>query len=107
MAAEELRSRPRKDKGQPTLGPDAAADDRDNQKRESLKDLVRAQVLGALGAPADLLRVQVRPLWDHCYRVNVIVGADVTCARIPHSYFVMADGDGKVIDSTPKVRKLY
>src|SRR3954462_9349100 len=58
MAAEELRSRPRKDKGQPTPGPDAAADDRDNQKRESLKDLVRAQVLGALGAPADLLRVQ-------------------------------------------------
>jgi hypothetical protein len=39
--------------------------------------------------------------------VNGIIGADVTCARIPHSYFVVADGDGKIIDSTPKVRRLY
>jgi hypothetical protein len=51
--------------------------------------------------------VQVRPLWDAYYRVNVLVGPDAASATIPHSYFVVADGDGNVLESSPKVRRQY
>ena len=68
---------------------------------------VGEQVLYALGEPAGLLRVQVRPLWDAYYRVNVLVGADAACATIPHSYFVVADADGNVLGATPKIRRQY
>ena len=107
MTAEDLLSRLRKDKGQPTPEPVAAPDECAKKKRESLKDLVRAQVLRLLGQPADRLQVQVRPLWNDNYRVNVFVGPDAACAKIPHSYFVRADGDGLVLSSNPKVLKLY
>ncbi len=81
--------------------------DVEDHRREVLKDLIRRQVLHDLGEPAGLLRVQVRPLWGAYYRVNVLVGAEAACARIPHSYFVAADGDGNILESSPKVRREY
>jgi hypothetical protein len=68
---------------------------------------VGEQVLHALGKPRNLLKVQVRPLWDGNYRVNVLVGADAACATIPHSYFVVTDGDGKILAATPKLHRHY
>ena len=64
-------------------------------------------MLHALGEPGDLLRVQVRPLWEGNYRVNVFVGVNAASARVANSYFVVADGDGNVLESTPEVRRLY
>jgi hypothetical protein len=72
-----------------------------------LKALIGKQVLHALGEPGNLLKVQVCPLWDGYYRVNVLVGVDATCAKIPHSYFVLADGDGNVLTAIPKIHKRY
>ena len=72
-----------------------------------LNALVGEQVLHALGEPRNLLKVQVRPLWDGNYRVNVFVGADAAYAKIPHSYFVVADGDGNVLDASPKIHRQY
>ena len=57
--------------------------------------------------PGDLLRVQVRPLWEDNYRVNVLVGVNAASARVANSYFVVTDGDGNVLESTPQVRRLY
>jgi hypothetical protein len=82
-------------------------DDAESHKREMLNSLIGEQVLHALGEPPNLLKMQVRPLWDRNYRVNILVGVDATCAKIPHSYFVVADGDGKILDATPKIRKHY
>jgi gamma-glutamyltranspeptidase len=79
----------------------------ESHKQETLNALIGEQVLHALGKPRNLLRVQVRPLWDGFYRVNVFVGADTACAKIPHSYFVVADGDGNVVSATPTIRKQY
>jgi hypothetical protein len=81
--------------------------DVEGHRREVLKDIIRQQVLHDLGEPADLLKVQVRPLWGAYYRVNVFVGTEAARATIPHSYFVVADGDGNVLDSTPKVHRQY
>jgi hypothetical protein len=75
--------------------------------RESLNALVGEQVIQTLGEPANLLQVQVRPLWEHYYRVNVFVGAHSACATIAHSYFIQTDLNGIVVASTPRLVKQY
>jgi hypothetical protein len=70
-----------------------------------LNALIGEQVLHALGEPRNLLRVQVRPLWDGKYRVNIFVGADAARAKISHSYFVVADGDGNMLSATPTIHQ--
>ena len=69
--------------------------------------LIGHYVLHALGEPGAGHRIQVRPLWDDHFRVNVVVGTEVGAASIAHSYFLRADGDGKVLDCTPKIIKAY
>jgi hypothetical protein len=64
-------------------------------------------VLRGLGRPGGLQRVQVRRLWADYYRVNVFVGLDAASARVAHSYFLAADGDGNIVRSTPEITRLY
>jgi hypothetical protein len=90
----------------PSLAKERKEDrDLENHKRETLKDLLRQQVLHVLGKPAGLLRVQVSSLWDRNYRVNVFVGVDAASAKIASSYFVMADSDGNILEATPRLEK--
>ena len=79
----------------------------ERHKRETLNALIGEQVLHALGEPSDLLKVQARPLWEGTYRVNVFVGVNAASARIANSYFVVVDGDGNILESTPKVQRQY
>lgn len=79
-------------------------------KKDGPPDVIRSlrkQVLLSLGYPGDLLQVQVRPLWEDRYRVNVFRGADVTCAKVAHSYFVATDGEGNLVKSSPNITKQY
>jgi len=64
-------------------------------------------VLRVLGQPGDLLRVQVQRLWEDRYRVNILVGPDAASARVAHSFFLEADGDGAIRASTPNITKKY
>ncbi len=107
MTAENTRSKAQRNAGQPMPQPVTPCDTVESHKRELLKALIRKQVLHALGEPGNLLKVQVRPLWDGNYRVNVFVGADIACAKIPHSYFIGADGDGNILSATPTIHKHY
>jgi len=107
VSTENTRSKARRGAGQPITEPVTPCDTVESHKREMLKALIGKQVLHALGEPRNLLKVQVWPLWDGYYRVNVLVGVDATCAKIPHSYFVVADGDGNVLAATPKIHKHY
>src|SRR5947209_7278269 len=106
MTAEKARSSPRGEtvpatpEREPSVG-------LEGHKREMLSALIGEQVLHALGEPGDLLKVQVRPLWGGTYRVNVFVGVNAASARVANSYFVVADGDGNILESTPKVRRQY
>jgi hypothetical protein len=79
----------------------------EGHKRETLNALVEEQVLYALGLPSDLLKVQVWPLWERTYRVNVFVGENAASAKIANSYFVVTDDDGSLLESTPRVQRLY
>jgi hypothetical protein len=75
--------------------------------RERLAAVIGDHVIGALGRPADGYRVVVRRLWEGHYRVNVLVGSDVTTTTIAHSYFLVADGDGTVHGATPAIMRRY
>lgn len=107
MAAENTRSKARRGAEQPPPEPVEQHDTVAIHKQEMLKNFVREQVLHALGEPQNLLRVQVRPLWNGKYRVNIFVGTDAAAAKIPHSYFIVADADGNVLNAAPKIHKLY
>src|SRR5437868_5983152 len=74
---------------------------------EALNARIGKAVIRALGDPHDLLRVQVRQVWEDHYRVNVLVGANAACARVAHSYFLGADSNGAILTSTPKITKQY
>ena len=74
---------------------------------ETLSVLIARQVVHSLGAPSDMLKVKVHPLGNDRYRVNVLVGKDITSARIADSFFLTADGEGKILNSSPKIVRLY
>jgi hypothetical protein len=81
--------------------------DLEQHRRELLDALIGQQVIHILGEPADLLRLQIRRLWQNHYRVNVVTGADAASAKIGESYFLKVDSDGNIVDSTPKITKRY
>ncbi len=81
-------------------GLDEPRNDEEVTNLDQLKRLIGGQVLRALGG-AGKGRVEVRPLWEGHYRVNVVVGESPGCLTIPHSYFLRADGAGTVLESTP------
>jgi hypothetical protein len=76
----------------------------EERKRE---EVIRVGVLKALGRPAELLRVNVMPLWGDHFRVNVVTGEDATAVAIPNSYFVTVDERGTILRSEPSIQKLY
>lgn len=71
------------------------------------EDTIRAGVLAVLGRPVQPFRLVVAPLWEDHYRVNVVTGDDPSSVRIPHSFFVAADGRGNILKSTPNIRRAY
>src|SRR5215207_11452523 len=82
-------------------GPGQAPPGQPDGKRQRLNAVIGQHVLRTLGQPAGLQCVQVRHLWADHYRVNVFVGPDAVSARVAHSYFLVADGGGKVLAATP------
>ena len=93
-----------------TLGQQNAEPKQERQEYQDLQRLnaeISKHVMHSLGQPTDLYAVQVRQLWKDRFRVNVYVGANLTSARVAHSYFLKTDGDGQVINSTPRITKQY
>ncbi len=80
--------------------------DQEKQKNQTLDAVIGKHVLHALGQPANLCRLQVRRLWEGHYRVNVLVG-DLATMRVTHSYFLVADGDGNIVASTPALTRQH
>ena len=75
--------------------------------RLPVESVVAEGVLGRLGEPGGLHRVQVKPVYGDKYRVNVYVRADSASYRVAHSYLVSADGDGRVLASSPAITRSY
>ena len=82
-------------------------DEMAQDERKTFDNLIREQVINALGKPIDLRKVQVRKVWKDHYRVNVIVGMNAGSVRFANSYFLKIDSDGSLITATPKITKQY
>ena len=80
---------------------DQACREQEEFDREVLKGVIRDRVLGTLGEPGRLGRVQVRPLWGNYYRVNVLLAQGFGCERVAASYFLETDDAGTIIRCTP------
>jgi hypothetical protein len=76
-------------------------------RRDALNAVIGKHVVRSLGPPGDLLKVQVRPLGSSRYRVNVLVGKEASSARIAHSFYLTADGEGNLITSSPAIIRVY
>ena len=70
-------------------------------------DLIARHVVRSLGSPVDLFQVQVRPLGNEHYRVNVLVGKGATSVRIADSFFLTADAEGNIVSSSPEIVRHY
>ena len=82
-------------------------DEMPRDQHKALNNVIREQVIHALGTPKDLLKVQIRKVWDDHYRVNVLVGASSGSVRVANSFFVVTDSSGSLIAATPQIAKLY
>ena len=91
----------------PTQQTDSHGASSEKQDVRLRNSLIEQHVMRALGPPEGLHRVQIRPLWDHYLRVNVLVGADAVSAKVVHSYFLVTDDLGKVVASMPKIVRHY
>jgi hypothetical protein len=81
--------------------------DQEKQTGQQRKTVIGKQVMQTLGQPGHLYEVQVRFLWEDRYRVNILVGLDAASAKVAHSYFLVADCDGNIVASTPKITRQY
>lgn len=91
----------------PTKQRDAQHTDQKAQGRRRRDTAIRDRVMHALGYPGGLHSVQVRPLWGDHYRVNVFVGVDAASVKVAHSYFLVADSAGNVLEATPEIIRQY
>ena len=81
--------------------------DEEKQQKHNLDAFITKQVMTTLGQPGHLHRVQVRSLWENHYRVNIFIGEDAATAKVAHSFFLVADPQGNIAESTPKITKHY
>jgi hypothetical protein len=81
--------------------------DQDKQARQQRKAAIGQHVIRTLGQPGNLHGVQVRHLWEDHFRVNILVGLDAASAKVAHSFFLVADSDGNIVASTPKITRQY
>jgi hypothetical protein len=89
------------------LSGDESETEGEGGERPSVEAGVRNSVLAVLGHPAGLYAVAVRRLWANHFRVNVLIGSDITTVQIAHSYFVEVGAKGAIRKSTPPITRLY
>jgi len=81
--------------------------EQEKQARQERKNVIGKYVIHTLGQPGHLHGVQVRHLWEDHYRVNILVGLDAASVKVAHSYFLVADSNGNIVASTPKITRHY
>ncbi len=74
-----------------------------------LEGEIARNVLAGLGIPPRLYRVVIRSVGHLKYRANVFIGTGTGTgiSRVAHSFFIDADTEGKIIDSSPAISRMY
>src|SRR5688572_27471576 len=81
--------------------------EQEKEERGLLEAVIRDSVLSGIGRPDGPHRVQVTRVWGGRYRVNGFVGPDVASVPVAHSYFLEADGDGRILSSSPAITRVF
>lgn len=72
---------------------------------------VEGAVMKQLGTPPNFMKSKAINVFGNHYRVNVYVVIDGDClvkrSSIAYSYIVLADKEGKLIDSQPEIIKMF
>jgi hypothetical protein len=105
MEAPQVTPGPRRTKLEPGIPPKDEGPS--TAQRDAIHGLIGKHVIERLGSPGDLLRVQVRPVGGDRYRVNIVVGKNVTSSKIVQSFFLVADGEGNIVSSSPTIARVY
>jgi hypothetical protein len=105
MEAPQITPGPRRTKFEPGIPP--KDEGLGHAERAAIRGFIEKQVIHRLGSPGDLLMVQVRPVGGDRYRVNIVVGKNVTSSKIAQSYFLVADDEGNIVSSTPTIARVY
>jgi hypothetical protein len=79
----------------------------EKEECQQLAAVIGNRVIRTLDQPGDFHLVQVRHVWEDRYRVNVLVGPVTVSGKVLHSYFLVADLDGNIIESAPKITRQY
>lgn len=81
--------------------------EKERQQRQQVSHRIGEHLMRTLGEPRGLSKVQVRSLWSNYYRVNIITDDGAGSIKIANSFFLEADGEGNIVESTPKITKQY
>ena len=91
----------------PASAKDPEQEQTNKSKRDEQARSLCLRILNAIGRPENFFRISAVRLWENYYRVNVQTGSDAVSTQIAHSYFVNTDEKGNVVESTPRITKLY
>jgi hypothetical protein len=91
----------------PTKPQNDPSQDDQSIRRFDVNAAIGRNVIKSLGSPPDMLKVQVSPIGNERYRVNVLVGKNPGSARVGNSFFLTANDDGNILSSTPAIVRLY
>lgn len=76
-------------------------------EKQQKSAVIANQVIDALGCPPDLYTVGAHNVYGSKWRINVWCETNPNSYLIKHSYFVTADGDDKIVNSNPPIKKTY
>ena len=83
---------------------------KEEPKQPDFSPVIRDAVLERLGKPKDFWKVDVKPLWENRFRVNVWteeMGRIGPTHRIVDSFFIIASPEGGIVESRPQISKKY
>ena len=83
---------------------------KDEPKQPDFSPVIQEAVLERLGKPDDFWKVDVKPLWENRFRVNVWteqMGRIGPTHRIVDSFFIVASPEGGIVESRPQISKKY
>jgi len=82
--------------------------------KPDFKSFVEEQVLNRLGTPSNLNFIRASNVFDNRWRVDVWCYHEVegtlsstSNSKIDYSYFIHADEQGKIINSSPEIKKEF
>jgi len=94
--------------GQHQPGFEEKQEEKQEEKKEVTEDMVKKEVLTALGTPREMSRFNARNVFDNRWRVTIYIHKGKSFAEeISDSFFLHMDENGKIEKSDPKIERKH